>query len=413
MLTGFKDKKIAFIGSIKDKHVLPKLHEMLADYTVDCIEVKRAKLKRALADESYSGFILTAPLKSAAVRYLDSLSETAEKTGCVNTVVRREGILYGDNTDYTGFAALLDENRIDPSGKKIVVLGTGDMSKAVCAVLADRGADEIVVATHDDINDMSALDIHDDAAILVNTTHTGMDPKLDASPLSLRYFNKLEAVVDVIYYPFRTELMLGAEELGIRAVGGLDIMKACSKASCELFCSRKISDLAVARAASALEAELKNIVLVGMPGCGKSVIAKELAKSLGREVYDTDEEISRRAGLGIPEIYELFGEDYFRNNEAQIIKEVARGKGSVVACGAGAILHEENIKELRRKSTVVFLRREVERLATSGKRFGKDALMKLYKERIPLYLAVSDVIVDVGETPKDTVRSIVKAVYKK
>ncbi len=413
MLTGFKDRKIAFIGNIKDKTVLPKLHGMLADYSFECIDVRRRALKGMLSDKSYDGFILTAPLKSAAIPYLDHLTDYAVKTGCVNTVVRKDGELYGGNTDYTGFAHLLDENGISPSGKKVVVLGTGDMSKAVCSVLADRGADEIVVATRDDITDLSNLDIHDDAALLINTTHTGMDPKLDASPLSLRYFNNLEAVIDVIYYPFRTELMLQAEEYGIRAIGGLDLMKACSKASCELFCGKKITDLAAARAAAALEAETKNIVLVGMPGCGKSVIAKELAKSLGREVYDTDDEICRRAGLSIQEIYELFGEEYFRDSEAQIIKEAARGYGSVVACGAGAILHEENIKELRRKSTVVFLRREIERLATSGRRFGKDALMKLYKERIPLYLAASDVIVDVGETPKDTVRSIVKAVYKK
>lgn len=413
MLTGFKDKKIAFIGNIKDKIVLPRLHGMLADYTFECIDLKRTHLKRILSDRSYSGYFLTSPLKGAAMQYMDEVSETALKVGCVNTAVRRDGKLYGDNTDYTGFSALIDANKISPSGKKVIVLGTGDMAKAVRAVLNDRGADEILLATRDDITGLSCTDFHDDTALIVNTTHTGMANRLDVSPLSLRYFNELEAVIDVIYYPFRTELMLQAEGYGIRAVGGQELLKACTKASCELYCDRKITDLAASRAESSVEAELKNIVLVGMPGCGKSVIAKELAKSLGREVFDTDEEISRRAGLGIPEIYELFGEEYFRNNEAQIIKEVSRGAGAVVACGAGAILQEDNIKELRRKSTVVFLRREVERLATSGKRFGRDSLMKLYRERIPLYLAASDVIVDVGGTPKDTAKAIVKAVYKK
>ncbi len=414
MLTGYKDKKIAFIGSIKDKTVLPKLHGILADYTFECIEVKRTGLKRMLADTAYSGYVLTAPLKSAAIRYLDGLSETAKKVGCVNTIVRRDGKLMGYNTDYIGFSSLLDENRISPRGKKVIVLGTGDMAKAVCAVLCDRGADDIVVANRDDISDLSVTDIHDDASIIVNTTHTGMTPRLDASPLSLRFFNNLETVIDVIYYPFRTELMLQAEECGIGAVGGLGLMKECTKASCELFCDKKITGLAAARATATIEAEMKNIILVGMPGCGKSVIAKELAKSLGKESFDTDEEISRGAGLGIPEIYELFGEEYFRQKEAEMIKEIARGSGRVVACGAGAILHEENIKELRRKSTVVFLRREIERLATTkGMKVGRDSLMKLYRERIPLYLAASDVIVDVGGTPKDTVRSIVKAIYKK
>jgi len=151
-----------------------------------------------------------------------------------------------------------------------------------------------------------------------------------------------------------------------------------------------------------------------MPGCGKSVIAVELAKALGREVFDTDDEVRHAVGLGIPEIFELFGEDYFRQKEADIIKNIARGSGAVIAGGAGAILREDNIKEFRRKSVVVFLRREVERLATSKKaRSTKNSLLKLYKERIPLYLAASDVIVDVADTPRETVRSIVKAIYRK
>lgn len=414
MLTGFKDKKFALIGRLRKRALPARLHGMLADYSYEYIEVKQAKLRKFLQESDHDGYNLTYPLKEAVIPLLGDMSDAASRIGCVNTVVRRDGILYGENTDYHGFLYLLDNNGIDPYGKKVIILGTGPTAKAVAAALADRGADEIIMISRRGDNNYSTIEMHDDASLLVNTTPVGTSPNVDLCPTSLRYFKDLEAVIDVIYDPFRTELMLQAEEYGIPAIGGLDMLVHHTKLSCELFTGKRVTDLAAMRASASLEAEMKNIVLVGMPGCGKSVVAKELAKALGREVIDTDDEVSKAAGLSIPEIYELFGEDYFRQKEAEIIKESARDAGIVIASGAGAILQVENIKELRRSSTVIFLRREIERLATSsGRKNSRDALIKLYKERIPLYLAASDEIVDLGETPKDTVRSIIKTVYKK
>jgi len=414
MLTGFKNKKFALIGDAPSHEFSTRLQGMLADYEYSYIKATKRTLNQLISDVEYDGFNVTYPLKEAVIPHLSSMSDTARRIGCVNAVVRRDGGLYGENTDYIGFRTLLSVNKIDPSGKKVIVLGSGATSKAVSAALFDLGADDVVIVSRNGDENYSSLDMHDDAAIIVNTTPVGMTPDFTSSPVSLRYFDNLEVVIDVVFDPFRTELMLRAEEYGIPAIGGLDMLTAHAKASAELFTGRHITDLAVSRASASLEAEMKNIVLVGMPGCGKSVIAVELAKALGREVFDTDDEVRHAVGLGIPEIFELFGEDYFRQKEADIIKNIARGSGAVIAGGAGAILREDNIKEFRRKSVVVFLRREVERLATSKKaRSTKNSLLKLYKERIPLYLAASDVIVDVADTPRETVRSIVKAIYRK
>ncbi len=414
MLTGYKDKKYALIGDVPSHVFSTRLQGMLADYEYTYKKASRRDLAELLADETFDGFNITYPLKDDAVQYLADMSDAARRIGSVNCVVRRDGALYGDNTDYMAFCALLTKNEIDPKGKKVIILGSGATSRAVSSALFDRGADDIVVISRNGEDNYSSLDMHDDAAIIVNTTPVGMAPDFTSSPVSLHYFNSLECVIDVVFEPFRTELMLEAESLGIPTVGGLDMLSANSKAACELFTGRHISELSAQRAASSLEAEMKNIVLVGMPGCGKSEIALELSRALSREVCDTDREVSHAAGLSIPEIYELFGEEAFRQTEEEVIRRVARGAGAVIACGAGAILREDNIKELRRNSTVIFLRREIERLATSGRRItSRDTLMKLYKERIPLYLAASDIIVDVGETKKDTVKSIVKALYKK
>lgn len=414
MLTGFKDKKFALIGNVPTRAFSIRLHGMLADYRYDYVSTPKSSLKEIISDTSYDGFNITYPLKEAVMPYITEFSDAALRAGCVNAAVRRDGGLYGDNTDYTAFLRLLSFNHIVTDGKKVIVLGSGATSKAVCSALEDSGADEIVVISRRGEDDYSSLSMHDDAALLVNTTPVGASPNFASSPVSLRYFKNLEGVIDVVYDPFRTELMLEAEECGIPAVGGFDMLVYHTKLSCELFTGKKVSDLAARRAGASFEAELNNVVLVGMPGCGKSVIAVELAKSLGKQVIDTDNEVSHLTGLSIPETYELFGEEYFRQKEEEVIKRSARGSGAVIACGAGAILREDNIRELRRRSVVIFLRREIERLATSEKaKIGRDSLLKLYRERIPLYLAASDMIIDVGETPKDTVRSIVRSLYKK
>ena len=415
MITGFKGRKYALVGNIPSRAFSTRLHGMIADYEYTYVETKdETALAGLLKDESYSGYTVTYPFKRTVIQYLDELSEEARRCGAVNTVVRRDGRLFGFNTDYSAFLSLLHNNRIDPSGKKVIVLGSGATCGAVARALADEGADEVVVISRCGENNYSSLDMHDDAAIIVNTTPVGQTPDVAATPIILYGFNQLETVIDVIYDPFRTELLLRAEQNGIGAVGGYEMLLYHTKATCELFTGRRVTDLSMMRAGASFEAEIKNIVLVGMPGCGKSVIAEELGRALERPVHDTDKEVRHAEGLEIPEIYELFGEDRFRRREEEVIRNAARGSGAVIACGAGAILREENIKELRRKSTVIFLRREADNIDSpkfAGE--GGEALMRIYTERIPLYLAASDLIIDVAGTPKDTVRAIVRALYKK
>ena len=413
MVTGLKDKKFALIGKTLGHSWFGKLHGMLADYTYDLCEIREDEIGSFLRSGVYDGFNVATSYKEKVMNYLDSVTDRAREIGCVNTVVRREGKLIGDNTDADSFEWLLNKNKISPASKKVLVLGSGSTSKAVVRALEKLGAAEIVIVSRTGDNNYRNLDIHDNAHIIVNTTPVGMFPDVENSPLSIRYFRDLEAVIDIIYNPSRTELMLEAESCGIRAVGGIEMLTYQAKEACELFIGRKISSLSAVKAMTSLSVEMKNIILVGMPGCGKSTVAKELAKFTCREVIDTDDAVERTVGISIPEIFEIYGEDYFRKCESAVIKGACFGSGTVIATGGGAILREDNIKELRRNSVVVFLRREIERLATDSRalRDNFNALSVLYKERIPLYLAASDVIVDVCDTPRETMKAVLKAIY--
>lgn len=414
MLTGFKDLKCALVGNIPTRAFSARLHALVADYSYEYEQTDDLpSLEKIIKDESYAAYTVTYPFKEAVIPYLDEISDTARRVRSVNTVIRRDGRLYGYNTDAASFTALLQKNRIEPAGKKVIVLGSGATSRAVSASLADAGAADVVVISRHGEDDYASLDLHDDAAIIVNTTPVGEAPHFGDSPIGLFGFDSLETVIDVIYDPFRTELLLLAEQNGIGAVGGYDMLLYHTKMTCELITGKKLSGIATLRAGASFEADIKNIVLVGMPGCGKSVIAEELGKMLSRPVYDTDTEVRHAEGLEIAEIYELYGEDRFRIREEEVIRNVSRGTGAVIACGAGAILRVENIKELRRKSTVVFLLRDTDKLETSRFSSAEGALAKIYEERLPLYLAAADITVEVGETPKDTAKAIVKALYKR
>lgn len=415
MINGYSERKFALVGKTQNREHIKRLHGMFADYAYDTLVASAGELEDLIKNSEYDGFCLEGENKKKAVKHADALSDRAREIGYVNTLVRQGGAIVGDNTDAVGFEWMLRRNKINPKHKKVLVLGSGATSKAVVWVLEKLGAEEIVVVSRTGENNYTNLDMHDNAHIIVNTTPIGMYPDTHRSPLSIRYFRDLETVIDVICDPSRTELMLEAEACGIHAVGSLEMLAYKTKADAELFTGARITDYAVAKAAMSLSVEIKNIILVGMPGCGKSTVAKELAKFTGREIIDTDDAVTRTVGISIPEIFELYGEEYFRKCETAVIKNLSRGTGAVVATGAGAILREENIKELRRNSVVVFLRREIERMATDLNHSVKhpDALSVLYKERIPLYLAASDVIVDLCDTPRETVRAVIKAVYAK
>lgn len=410
MLSGYKNKRFALIGNNIDFNVAGRLHRLLADYSFTCIEMEGRAPDSVLSCGAFDGFCVSDPYNEQIIRTLDKVTDTVVRTNSADVVIKKDGKFFGYNVMYHAFIDAVEKNRLDVRYKKAVILGTGGVALSVRAALEDMGADEVEIISVDLEDSLQYIELHDNAQILVNTTSHGRFPDVYDSPVSLRYFEELEAVIDFVSIPCRTELMLEAEAQGITSVGGIDILEFFVRRSAELFTGKHISFSTAARAAVSFGMDMKNIVLVGMPGCGKSTVALELARFLGREVIDTDRAVERMVGVSIPEIYELYGEEYFRAKESAVIKGAAFGNGAVIATGAGAILRDENIRELRRNSVVVFLRRE------NGETEGLtgDSLIaeQLRQKRLPLYLAASDVIVDVCETSRLTVRAVARKIYK-
>ncbi len=413
MLSGYKNKRFALIGNNTDFAFAGRLHGLLADYSFTGVELGGRDIESVLSCSAYDGFYVDDPYNELVVGHLDCVTDTVKRINSADVIIKKDGKLFGYNTDYFAFKSALEKNKTDVRFKKVIILGTGGTASAVRAALEDMGADEVEIISIGEEDSLQYIELHDNAQILVNTTSVGRFPDVTEIPVSLRYFNQLETVIDFVYNPCRTEFLLEAEEQGINIVSGLDILEFAAREVAELFTGRRIGAANTTRAVVSLGMEMKNIVLVGMPGCGKSTVACELAKFLGREVIDTDRAVECMVGVSIPEIFELYGEEFFRAKESAVIKGAAFGKGAVIATGAGAILRHENIRELRRNSVVVFLRRDSDvSVIESPSHAEETAAEKLRRKRLPLYLAASDIIVDVCETPRLTVRAVARKVYK-
>jgi shikimate dehydrogenase len=318
----------------------------------------------------------------------------------VNTIVRRNGKLIGVNTDYWGFHAMVSESRLDLWGKKCLVLGSGGASKVVQAVLKMYGAD-IVVVSRSGENNYENLGLHKDASVIVNTTPVGMYPETGVSPVDLCLFPHLEGVLDVIYNPARTQLLLEAERRGIVAVNGLTMLVAQARDAANWFTDSIIPDERIAQIHGFLRGKMENIVLIGMPGCGKSTVGQMLAKISGRRFVDADKEIEKTAQKTIPTIFAEDGEEAFRIIETRVLKELGKQSGLVIATGGGCVTREENYPLLHQNSTIYWLQRELGKLPTDGRPLSGN-LEAMYQIRKPLYARFADHIIDNNSTIEHT-----------
>lgn len=389
--------RFGLLGETLGHSYSPQIHRLLAGYDYDLCPQPPEAVTAFVLHGGYAGLNVTIPYKKTVAALCSALSPAAQRLGSVNTVLRRaDGSLFGDNTDYAGFAWLLRRADIHPAGWKCLVLGSGGASVTVCAVLADQGAAEVVTVSRSGPDNYTNLSRHADARLIVNTTPVGMYPQTDAAPLSLEGFPTLRGVVDIVYNPARTRLLQQAEALGIPHAGGLGMLVAQARRSAEQFTGQTIPDEAVARVTAQIDGQERNLLLIGMPGAGKSTTGRRLAAALGRPFVDLDEELVRRAGRSIPDIFAQQGEGAFRALETAVLADVARGSGLVIAAGGGVVTRPENRFYLRQNSRVIYLRRQnVDTLSTAGRPVSQSRpLRQLAAERLPLYEQWSDCTMD-------------------
>lgn len=384
--------RYGLIGEKLGHSYSPRLHALLGDAEYTLAPIAREALDAFLTKRDFDGLNVTIPYKRDVIPYCAELGETAKRIGSVNTLVKRaDGTLFGDNTDAFGFAKMAEETGIRFKGKKTLVLGSGGTSLTACHVIGEAGGEPVVVSRGGG-NDYDHLDRHADAAILVNATPVGMYPNVDASPVDLRLFSKLEGVLDAVYNPLRTRLLQQAETLGIPCAGGLTMLVWQAARARELFDGRPVPAEVANEAELMLRREGSNLVIIGMPGSGKTVIGTRCAKALGRTLVDTDAEVVKRVGKAVPQIFSEDGEAAFRKMEAEVIAEFGRKSGLVLSTGGGAVLRVENRQNLRMNGVVVRLMRPLEQLTTDGRPLSKglEALKHMEKERAPYYGECAD-----------------------
>ena len=396
------------------------IHEMLCGYRYDLCPLPTEEEARAfLTRRAFKAINVTIPYKRLAMGSCSYIDPRAKAIGAVNTVVNRNGLLYGYNTDYLGFAYLADAHGVEFAGRTVLILGTGGTHNTTSAVAKDKGAARVLtVSRHPDPEkgELSYAEaVHSGADIVINTTPAGMYPNVGVCHLDVAAMPGLEAVLDVVYNPDKTELILRAEEAGVPvAVGGLEMLVAQAVYAAEYFLDRKFDDApAEIRAITAqLRKEQLNVALIGMPSCGKTTIGRALADRLGKRFVDLDEEIVRAAGRSIPDLFAAEGEDGFRTREAEQTARFAREGRQVLSCGGGVVKRPENLRALRQNGVVLFIDRPLDALTVGGGRplsTSAEALKTMEAQRRPLYLAAADAVIPNETTVADAVAAALEA----
>ena len=391
----------------------PQIHRDLAGYDYQLLPTPPEAVEDLFARRAFQGLNVTIPYKRMVMPLCDEIDPRAAAIGAVNTVVNQNGRLTGYNTDIDGFLYMARRAGVDMTGKKVVILGSGGTSRPARPAAGELGAREIITVSRHGEDNYQNLSRHADAQVLVNTTPVGMYPNWGQSPVSLESFPALEGVLDVVYNPLRTALLLQAEERGLPRSCGLPMLVAQAKRAAELFTGQNIDDSRTEAVLHGLRRQLTSIVLIGMPGCGKTTVGRALAGKLGRTFVDLDEEIVRRAGTSIPEIFAREGEAGFRERESALVREFGERTGLVVSTGGGVVTRRENYIPLKQNGLLLHLRRDPAALPTDGRPLSQaTAPEELWRRRAPLYAAFADGEIDNNGTLAGTLEQIEKEMTK-
>ncbi len=389
----------------------PQIHSYLGNYSYSLYEVEPQDLGSFLRSGSFDGLNVTIPYKKDVIPYCNELSPCARRLGAVNTVVRKDdGTLIGHNTDYFGFQTMVEYSRLNVAEKKALVLGSGGASATACAVLEEKGANVIVISRSGE-NNYENLQRHADAALIVNATPVGMYPNTQDTPVDLDIFPNLEGVLDLIYNPARTKLLQGAQKRGLVDLNGLLMLVAQAAESAQWFAGSPVDINTITKIHTTLSIQMENLILIGMPGSGKSTVGGLLSRATGKTFVDADEQIVKQAGISIPEIFHLYGEECFRQLETKVLNELGKASGTVIATGGGCVTRKENYPLLHQNGRIIWLKRNLDELATDGRPLSQTgSLEAMYATRKPMYQAFSDITVNNDASPEKAVQAILSAI---
>lgn len=405
--------KYGLIGEKLPHSFSKTIHEKIGDYSYELCELTAEELPEFMLKREFKAINVTIPYKQAVIPYLYEMSETAKCIGAVNTIVNLDGKLYGYNTDFYGMTSLIKKNNIDFNGKKVAVLGSGGTSKTAAAVAKSLGAESVIKVSRNTTENTVTYDElyenHRDTDIIINTTPVGMFPQIYSSPVNLDCFNNLSGVIDAVYNPLETKLVSDAKSLKIPAESGLYMLVAQAIRAYEIFTDKTADAGLLDSIFKDVKAQKQNIVLIGMPGSGKTTIGQAVAEKLGRDFIDTDDEIKKVIKTEISDYFSKYGEEKFRDAETAVIKEISKRSGTVIATGGGAVLRKENVDALKMNGILYFLDRPLEQIVPTADRptaSSIEALEKRYNERYGIYKSSADKIITVTGKVQDAVTQI-------
>lgn len=405
--------KYGLIGKPLGHSFSREIHALIADYDYRLFEIDEDELPRFFQERDFSGINVTIPYKQAVIPFLDKISDEAKKIGAVNTIVKKEGKLFGFNTDYFGMRALIKSTGLDLENKSVLILGTGGTSKTAVEVSKSLGAKKIVkvsrkksfgAVTYDE-----AYEKYSGADFIINTTPVGMFPNADKTPVDVKKFKNLQGVIDAVYNPLRTNFVLDAESIGAKGRGGLYMLVAQAVYASALFLDKTADESVIDKTYARILKEKRNIVLCGMPSSGKTTVGKALANDFGKRFIDTDDVVVEKKKESISDIFEKYGEGEFRQEERLAIEELSKENGLVIATGGGAVLDENNVRALKRNGVILFLDRSLENLvATADRPLASDAekLKNLFEKRYDVYKSCADAIIPADGKIDDVVEKI-------